>query len=120
MDVRGPTFPFQIDPTTGGVAWSEGEKKISENVRLILSIRHGERPMNRSFGSTIHQLVHESNDGSLARLITKQVREILMQFEPRIVIADLRIQQRGGEMVLELRYIHSDRPQADMLVVPLG
>lgn len=120
MDVRGPAYPFQIDPATGGVAWSEEAAKITENVRLILSTRHGERPMNRTFGTTIHQLVHEPNDGSLGRLIAKQARETLMQFEPRIVITDVRVHQREGELVLELRYIHSDRPQADILVVPLG
>ena len=120
MDVRGVGFPFEIDPATGSVSWSEGDAKISENARIILSTRRGERPMNRDFGSTMHQLVHEPNDGALARLITKQAREILMQYEPRIVITDLRVEQRQGELVLELRYIHSDRPQADVMVVSLG
>jgi uncharacterized protein len=120
MHVSGPAHPFRIDPATGGVAWSEGDDKIAENVRLILSTRQGERPMNRSFGSTVQELVHEPNDGGLARLIAKQAREILMQFEPRIVVSDLRIHQRDGELVMELRYIHSDRPQADVMFVPLG
>jgi hypothetical protein len=36
------------------------------------------------------------------------------------VITDIRVQQSGGEVSLELRYIHSDRPQADVMIVPLG
>ena len=120
MDARGPAYPFRIDPATGGVAWSEDDRKVAENVRLILGTRHGERPMNRDFGTMIHQLVHEPNDGGLGRLIAKQAREALMQLEPRIVITDVKVDQRGGQLVLELRYIHSDRPRADVMVVPLG
>jgi phage baseplate assembly protein W len=76
--------------------------------------------MLRDFGTKIHQLVHEPNDQSLSRLITKQIRESLMQFEPRIVIVDVRLHQHDGEMILELHYIHSDRPQADVLSIPIG
>ncbi|MEM7305814.1 MAG: GPW/gp25 family protein [Planctomycetota bacterium] len=120
MHARGPSYPFEIDAATGGVAWSEGDQKIAENVRLILGTRHGERPLARAFGTTLHQLVQEPNDGSLGRLIAKQAQEILMQLEPRIVVTDVRVQQHDGELALELRYVHSDRPQADVMVVPLG
>ena len=120
MDVGGPAFPFEIDPATGGVAWSDGPGKILENVRLVLATRHGERPLNRSFGTKIHQLVHEPNEGGLARLIAKQAREALMQLEPRIMVTDVRFRQSEGELVLELHYIPADRPQADVMLVPLG
>lgn len=118
-EVRGPAYPFRID-ATGQVAWSEGSQKITENVRIILATRRGERPMNRNFGTGIHQLVHESNDGGLARLIAKTAREALMQLEPRIVVLDTRVEQQRGELVMELRYMHADRPQADVMVFPLG
>jgi len=120
VDVRGAAYPFQIDPVTGRVEWSEGSEKIAENVRIILATRRGERPMNRDFGASVQELVHEPNDGGLGRLIVKMAREALMQFEPRIVVLDAAVQQRHGELVLELRYIHSDRPQADLMVIPIG
>lgn len=120
MDVRGPAYPFRLDPATGGVAWSTDMDKVTENVRLILSTRHGERPMNRDFGTRIHSLVHEPNDGALGRIIAKQAREALMQLEPRIVVRDIAIDRRGGELVMELRYIHADRPKADVMLVSLG
>jgi uncharacterized protein len=120
MDVRGPAFPFGIDPATGGIAWSSGTKKLAENVRLILTTRHGERPMSRDFGTRIHSLVHEPNDGGLARLIGKQVREALMQLEPRIVVTDVRFQQKGAELTLELHYIPADTPQAEVMYVQLS
>jgi phage baseplate assembly protein W len=120
MDARGPAFPFQIDPATGQVAWSEGTRKIVENVRIILATRRGERPMTRSFGTQLHELVHEPNDGALGRLVAKTAQEALMQLEPRIVVTDMNVRQNLGELVLELHFIHSDRPQADVMVIPLG
>jgi phage baseplate assembly protein W len=120
VDARGPAYPFRIDPATGQVAWSDGATKLGDNVRIILATRRGERPMNRDFGTVVHQLVQEPNDGSLVRLITKQVRDALMQLEPRIVVTDVTVRQREGELVMDLHYIHSDRPQADVMVIPLG
>jgi phage baseplate assembly protein W len=120
MDVRGPQFPFAIDPASGGVAWSEGRDKLAENVRLILSTRHGERPMNREFGTRIHALLQEPNDGGLAQLVAKQVREVLMQAEPRIVVADIRFHQKGPELTLELEYIPVDTPRSEVMFVQLS
>lgn len=120
MDVRGPAFPFAIDPATGSVAWTSGAKKLAENVRLILTTRYGERPMNRDFGTRIHSLVHEPNDGGLARLVSQQAREALMQLEPRIIVTDVRLQQVGPELTLELHYVLADSPQAEIMYVQLG
>ena len=120
MDIQGPAFPFTIDPATGGVAWSSGTKKLAENVRLILMTRQGERPMNRNFGTNIHSLVHEPNDGALGRLIARQARDTLMQLEPRIVVTDVVFQQDGGSLTLELHYIPADRPQAEIMYIQLG
>ena len=120
MEIRGPAFPFGIDPATGGIAWSAAPGKLTENVRLILTTRHGERPMNRDFGTRIHSLVHEPNDGGLARLIAKQARETLMQLEPRIIVTDVKFQQKGPELILELHYVLADDPQAEIMYVHLG
>lgn len=120
LDVRGPAFPFAIDAVTGGVAWSSGKKKLIENVRLILTTRPGERPMNRDLGTPIHSLVHEPNDGGLARLIARHAREALMQLEPRIIVTDIGFQQNGGELTLELQYVLADSPRTEIMFVQLG
>jgi len=120
MDVAGPSFPFRLDESTGGVAWSRETDKITENVRVVLSTRRGERLMSREFGTTLHQLVHEPNDGALGRLITKQARDALLQLEPRIVVTSLDIRQDGACVVLDIAYIAADRPQADVMSISLG
>jgi phage baseplate assembly protein W len=118
--IRGPAYPFAIDSATGGVAWATEGDKLADNVRLILGMRIGERPMNRDFGTPIRAMVHETNDGGLARLLARHARDALTQFEPRILITDLRFEGKGGELVLEIHYRRANRPQAETLRIPLG
>ena len=120
LDVRGPSYPFAIDPARGGVAWAVGTDKLVDNVRLILTTRLGERPMFRDFGTPIHSLVHEPNEGSLARLIARHAREALMQLEPRIIVTDVGFIQDGGMLTLELKYMLADDPRLEVMHVQLG
>ncbi len=118
--IRGPKFPFSVDAATGGICWSSEGNKLAENIRIILGLRIGERPMNRNFGTPIRELVHEPNDGSLARLIARNARDALTQLEPRVLVTDVQFSREGGQFNLILRYTRSDRPQTDTLLVPLG
>ncbi len=117
--IKGPAYPFVIDPATGGVSWSTGRQKLTENIRLILGMRIGERPMNRNFGTPIRDLLQEANDGGLARLIARHARETLTQLEPRIFVTDVQFSSKGGELVLQLRYAPADRPQSETISIAL-
>jgi phage baseplate assembly protein W len=119
-DVAGPGYPFQIDPTTGGVAWATGTDKLRQNIQLILGTRYGERPMNRNFGTRIHTLVHDPNDGVLASLLQSQVQQNLMQFEPRILVTQTSLTQSEGEVQMVVNYTYTTEPVADQLILPLS
>ena len=54
---RGWSFPFTIDPARGGVALSEFEENIRQNITIILGTRPGERQMLPQFGCRIHELL---------------------------------------------------------------
>lgn len=120
IDPAGPAFPFGIDPNTGGVRVTSGESKLVDNIRLILGMRLGERPMLRTFGSPLRSLVNEPNDGGLGRLITRYARETLMQLEPRIRVLDVQYRSIGGEALLELKYAPADRADVRLMLVPLS
>src|SRR5262245_44737134 len=118
-DVAGMSFPFRIDPATGGVAWATGVDKIRQNVRLILGTRMGERPMLRQFGSRLHALVHEPTDAAMGDLLQHQAQQALLQWEPRIVALQARIDQSGSELTLRITYTHTSEPEGGELIVPL-
>lgn len=118
-DVAGMAFPFRIDPATGGVTWATGVDKIRQNVRLVLGTRMGERPMLRQFGSRLHQLVHEPNDAAMGDILQHQAQQALLQWEPRIVALQARIDQSGAELTLRITYTHTSEPEGGELIVPL-
>ena len=118
-DVQGIAFPFRIDPATGGVAWAIGRDKIRQNVRVILGTRIGERPMLRDFGTRIPALAHDPNDDVLADLLQNQARQALLQWEPRILVTAMQLDQAEGEIRLRLNYVHTTEPVADQMLLPL-
>jgi uncharacterized protein len=118
--IAGVAFPFAIDPQTGGVTWAHGREKIRQNLRVILGTRVGERPMQRNFGTRIPSLVHDVNDAMLAQIALEQAREALLQWEPRVLVTDARVQQEEGEMRLTLRYAFLAEQINDELALPLG
>jgi len=118
-EVRGLGFPFRIDPVTGGVEWASGTIKIRQNVRIILGTRLGERPLRRDFGSRIHSLVQDPNDYVMADLLMNQVREALLQWEPRLMVTNMQVTQDEGEARMVLNYIHTGEPVADQMILPI-
>jgi phage baseplate assembly protein W len=118
-DIAGPAFPFRIDPDTGGIAWAFGSDKLRQNIRLILGTRFGERPMLREYGTRIHSLVHDPNDAVLAELLKTQAQQALLQFEPRVLVSDVKVIQSEGEVRMQLSYTHTSEPVADQFVLPL-
>lgn len=118
-EIRGMSFPFRIDPATGRVAMSSGRAKIQQNVRIILGTRHGERPMLREFGTRLPSLVHEPNDAALAALAENHAREMLLRWEPRILVTDSRVERHEGELVVRLTYVYTQEPFTEQMLLPL-
>ncbi|WP_432949918.1 GPW/gp25 family protein [Kribbella sp. CA-253562] len=118
-DPSGAAFPFRIDPRTGGVAMSGGDQKIRDDLRVLLGTRLGERPMLRDFGTRIHALVHEPDDDVTADLLRKQAHEAVVRWERRIVVTRAVLERREGELRLVLGYVHSDRPVAAEMIIPI-
>jgi phage baseplate assembly protein W len=119
-EIRGAGIPFAIDPESGGIRMCSGRDKLAQNVRVILGTRLGERPMNRNFGTQLRALVQEPNDGSLGALLVRQVREALVQMEPRVLVADIAFRGEGADLMLDLTWLAAGSPQPERLSFPLG
>ena len=118
-EARGVAFPFRVDTKTGGIAWETGTNKIRDDLRALIGTRLGERPMLREFGTRIRSLVHEPVDDVTADILRRQAHEAVVQWERRVVVTRARIERREAEIRLILNYIHSDRPVAGEMIVPV-
>jgi phage baseplate assembly protein W len=97
----GWSFPVRVDPKTGRIALSRGDRDIEESIRMILATSPGERVMRPRFGSELAEAVFAVNNATTAARIEGYVREALVRWEPRIDVVAVTIVY-GRESALEL------------------
>lgn len=86
---RGFAWPLGVDHT-GGIALADGAADLDRSIQLVLMTAPGERLMRPEFGCRIWDLLFEPVTGNLLGLIAEAVRDALAQWEPRIVVEEVR------------------------------
>jgi hypothetical protein len=89
---RGISFPPRID-ANGRVAWSEGTQNIRESIKIILLTELGERLMLSEFGAGLKNFLYEPNTVETRRLIEEQITHALNQWEPRIQLQEVNVEE---------------------------
>jgi uncharacterized protein len=102
---RGWGFPFDFDAASGGVAFSEYEENIRQNITIILATRKGERQMLPEFGCKMHELLFAPATRGTAHLIARHVEDALNRWESRIEVKEVRSRpDPAGAMRVEVVY----------------
>jgi phage baseplate assembly protein W len=87
-----PPAPEQRDdPPPRPVELAREEQSIRESIELILGTTRGERLMRPDFGCGLAHLVFEPNDTMTAARASAEVRESLIDWEPRIDVLGVRV-----------------------------
>jgi phage baseplate assembly protein W len=96
----GWNFPLelvQLDERRTSVKMAEYEESIRQSIRIILETARGERVMRPDFGCGIHERVFALNDTATRGVIADEVREALLNWEPRIDVLDVECTAEGSE-----------------------
>lgn len=116
----GMKFPPQIDPGTGRFAVSSQEQSVRESVYLILMTSQGERWLEPAFGSQMASYAFMDTSPTVMRMLSDQLRELLLRQEPRI--SDVEVEadpkQQEGCLIISIRYTVAATNQEDNLVFP--
>ena len=121
---KGPGFPLTAcvkDEPGEWFAWSEGEEKVRQSLRLILSTAPGERVMRPDFGCGIHDLVFEPLTPALRTLITDRVKTALTRWEPRIDLTNVDVSDdpaRPQRLLVDITYRLRSNNAINNLVYP--
>lgn len=78
----GWSFPPGVEG--GDIALAHYEESIRQAIWIILATARGERKMRPDFGCGIHDLVFGTNSAETAGRAATDVRQALIQWEPRI------------------------------------
>jgi Bacteriophage baseplate protein W len=101
---RGVAFPLQL--AGGTVGLNAYESQVTQSIRLILDTGRGERVMRPAFGGNLHRLAFEPLNPVTLTLVQHEVRDTLVQFEPRIDVLDVvtQTQSDASLLLVEIRY----------------
>lgn len=117
--VRGFSFPFRIDPVTGGVARAAGGEKLKENLVHLLLTRIGERVMGREYGGGLRAILHDPNNEALRAIVQRQITKAVATYEPRVEVRNLSVVQHDGMLHAQLIYQIRGTPEQDQVTLPL-
>jgi phage baseplate assembly protein W len=107
-DFRGVgwAFPVQADDQ-GHISLARQDEAIRQSIRLIIETAKGERIMRPTFGCGIHDLVFAPNDPLTAARASFEVREALIDWEPRIEVLDVQTRLDTAEentLLIDVQY----------------
>ena len=98
----GWQFPVGLDDR-GQMATARYEESVRQAIWIVLGTARGERPMRPDFGCGIHDLVFAVNSPGTAGQVANEVRQALLQWEPRIDVLDVQVDAGGRGEVLLIR-----------------
>ncbi|MBD2341678.1 GPW/gp25 family protein [Calothrix sp. FACHB-156] len=86
----GWTFPVQLDES-GQIQTAAYDEAVRQSIWMILSTAPGERLMRPDFGCGIHNLVFAPNNAGTIGQVVSDVRQALIEWEPRIDVLDVDV-----------------------------
>ena len=116
----GMKFPPQIDPGTGRFAVSAREQSVRESVYLILMTNRGERWLEPGFGSQMMNYAFMDTSPTMLRMMSDDLRELLLKQEPRISEVDVDVDPDTGNgcLLVSIQYTVAASNTRDNLVCP--
>lgn len=118
---RGWKFPVTVDKNTGRIVMSEYEEDIIEAVKIIILTKKGERVMQPEFGSDAYKLVFGTKEVTSNSMLAADIRDSLIQWEPRIKDVEVDIQsdvQNPEKLLLTVSYVVRNTNNPFNLVYP--
>lgn len=100
----GIDYPFRI--VGGGVRGTSGDEKVQSNLRQLLTVRLGERVMNRAYGTGLYSLVQEPNDAALRARVQYEIETALGAFLPEArLVGPVTTVSQQDELYIAFDYI---------------
>lgn len=84
---------FNTNPITGLLAKVTNEESVKQSLKNLILTNIGERFYDNRKGSKINQSLFNPFDPVNLEIIRLQVRECVLAYEPRAILADIRLDE---------------------------
>lgn len=103
---QGWAFPPCVE-AKGEIEIIAYEEDIRQAIIIILMTDRGERVMRPDFGAGLNTFVFEPISETTMQLIRQRVEESLIDWEPRIIVEEVKVtadRREDGKLLIEVAY----------------
>lgn len=90
-------FPPQFSPDAG-VKMAEGIEAVLQSLQVLFLTQTDERIMRESWGAGMNDFLFENISDELLANIQSRVEEIILRYEPRVILKDVIIQPVASDV----------------------
>jgi len=112
------SITFKPHPVTQDVLVKKDAAAIRQSVSNLLYTRKTERPFDYNIGTNLYNLLFEPLNSITAGLIATEIRTVITQYEPRIVIDNIEVSanfsDNGFDVLLSYIIVGRDDDSIDL------
>ena len=112
---------FQTNPLNDDLIAIKNETAIARSIRNIVFTLPGEKFFDEDFGSNVSRVLFENIDNVSANIIQEQIRDSILNFEPRVrlrnVITQPNFDQNAFNVTIVYDIIGIDVPAQELQFV---
>lgn len=99
-------FNFTRHPKTNDVVVKYDQEAVKQSIRSLILTKNYERPFRSEIGSQITSLMFEPVSPLVTSMIEKSVRDVINNFEPRVVLLSVEVgyKEEYNELIVSITY----------------
>ncbi len=83
---------FSANPITGDIIPIKGSDAVIQSIKNLLLTNFYEFPFSPDVGSNVRRMLFENITPLNTGLIKRQIKEVIQNFEPRVIISDIAVE----------------------------
>jgi len=103
---RDISLSFSRHPVTNDILILKNEDAIKKSVINLVRTRIGERFFNNLLGTSVDNSLFELNGLEVSTILDEEIKTVLSNFEPRIVVIDVMVEsmEDSNELNVKISY----------------
>lgn len=97
------SLSFSRHPVTNDILVLKNEDAIKKSVINLVKTRIGERFFNDLLGTSVDDSLFEINETEVSILLNEEIRTVLNNFEPRIIVRDVSAESIPNSYELNIK-----------------
>ena len=100
---RDISLSFSRHPVTNDIFILKNEDAIKKSVVNLVRTRIGERFFNNLLGTSVDNSLFELNQIEVSTILDEEIKTVLSNFEPRIVVKDVMVESMEDSHELNIK-----------------